>query len=262
MRRIDEYTRSAVKMEQDLAPGESRGYCKYHTPGKLLKQAKAVGKINNDKATIMFDSGDEVSIIDTTFARQVGCMIDESQTQECVGIEENAYMTNGLTKIKITLDGSLVYYFDVWVGDQVGQEAILGMDFMVPAENRLDLADGTLCLPDEVRIGLAGRKPLYRSKIQAINLNDQHVVIPVGKQTEVRIGIAPPRAKLWVRRDVEWVPTVINGSGRINNLQLTNLFYREVILRWGTPLGLWTVAATIPRSQGYVSVGSRRYTEW
>ena len=39
----------------------------------------------------------------------------------------------GTTKIKVTLDGSLVYYFDVCVGDQAGQEAILGMYFMVPA---------------------------------------------------------------------------------------------------------------------------------
>ena len=81
-------------------------------------------------------------------------------------------MKNGRKKIKITLDGLIVYYFDVWVGDQVGQEAILGMDFMVPAGIRLDLADGMLCLPDEVRIGLSGRKPLYRPTIQAINLND------------------------------------------------------------------------------------------
>ena len=57
----------------------------------------------------------------------------------------------GRTKIKITLDASLVYYYDVRIGDQVGQEAILGMDFMVPAGIRLDLVDGTLCLPDEVR---------------------------------------------------------------------------------------------------------------
>ena len=28
---IDEYTLSAVKMELDLAPGESRGYWKYHS---------------------------------------------------------------------------------------------------------------------------------------------------------------------------------------------------------------------------------------
>ena len=61
-------------MELDLAPGESRGYWKYHTPGKWFKQAKAVGKINNEKATLLFDSGAEVSIIDTTFARKVGCI--------------------------------------------------------------------------------------------------------------------------------------------------------------------------------------------
>ena len=129
---------------------------------------------------MLFNSVAEVSIRDTTFARKVRCVIDDSQTQECVGIGENTFMTVGRTKIKITLDGSLVYYFDVWVGDQVGQEAILGMDFMVPAGIRLDLADGILCSLGEMRIGLAGRKPPYRSTMQAINLDDQHVVIPVG----------------------------------------------------------------------------------
>ena len=109
MRRIDEYTRSAVKVELDLAPGESRGYCKYHTPGKWFKQVKAIGQIKKEKATMLFDIGAEVSIIDTTFARKVGCMIDESQTQEFVGIGENSYLTTGHTKIKITLNGSLVY---------------------------------------------------------------------------------------------------------------------------------------------------------
>ena len=94
----------------------------------------------------------------------------------------NTYLATGRTKIKITLDGILVCYFDVWVGDQVGQEAILGMDFMVPAGIRLDLADGKLCLPDEVRIGLAGRKPLYRSTIQAINLSDHYVVYQSANQ--------------------------------------------------------------------------------
>ena len=61
---------------------------------------------------------------------------------------------------------------------------------------------------------------------------------------------------------MEWVPTVINGPGRINYLQLTNICDREVILRWVTPIGLCMVADTIPQSQGYVSVGSRRYNEW
>ena len=70
------------------------------------------------------------------------------------------------------------------------------MDFMVPAGIRLDLADGALCLPDEMRSGLAGQKPTYLSTMRAINLNDQHVIISVGKLTEVRIGDGPPKAKL------------------------------------------------------------------
>ena len=200
-------------MELDLAPGESRGYWKYHTPGKWFKQAKAMGKINNEKATMLFDSGAEVSIIDTTFARKVGCVIDENQRQECVGIGESTYVTIGRTKIKITLNGSLVYYFDAWVGDQVGQEVILGMDFMVPAGIRLDLADETLCLPEEVRIHLAGRRPPYGSAVHLIHVSDQHVVIPVGEPAEVKIGKATPSSKLWVRRDVKWAPTVILGPG-------------------------------------------------
>ena len=113
MRRVDNYARSPVRMELDLAPGESRGYWKYHTPGKWFNQAKAVGKFNNEKATMLFDSGAELSVLDATFARKVGCVIDDSQIQECVGIGENTYMTVGRTKIQITLNGALVYYFDV-----------------------------------------------------------------------------------------------------------------------------------------------------
>ena len=47
---------------------------------------------------------------------------------------------------------------------------------MVPSGIRLDLADGTLCLPDEVRILLNGRRPPYRATIQAITIPDQYVV--------------------------------------------------------------------------------------
>ena len=89
IRRHDEYARSPTQMELVLAPGESRGYWKYHTPNKWFKQAKVVGKINNEKATLLLDSGAEISILDTTFARKVGCVIDENQKQECVGIGEN-----------------------------------------------------------------------------------------------------------------------------------------------------------------------------
>ena len=70
------------------------------------------------------------------------------------------------------------------------------MYFMVMAGIRLYLADRALCLPDEVRISLAGRNPPYLLTIQAINLNDKPVVIPVGKSMELRIGVGPPKAIL------------------------------------------------------------------
>ncbi|KAG3075193.1 hypothetical protein PI125_g21789 [Phytophthora idaei] len=56
----------------DLRPGESRGYWKYHAPGKWFRQAEVGGKINNEKSTMLLDSGAEVPILDTAFARKVG----------------------------------------------------------------------------------------------------------------------------------------------------------------------------------------------
>ena len=87
---MNDNARSPVRIDLDLAPGESRGLRKYHTLGKWFKKAKAAGKINNEKATMLFDSGAEMLILDTNFARKVVCVIDESQTQECVEIRENA----------------------------------------------------------------------------------------------------------------------------------------------------------------------------
>ena len=49
-KRVDECTRSPMKMELDLAPMESRGYWKSYTPGKWFNQDNDVGKINNEKS--------------------------------------------------------------------------------------------------------------------------------------------------------------------------------------------------------------------
>ncbi|OWZ11756.1 hypothetical protein PHMEG_00015179 [Phytophthora megakarya] len=170
LRKADEYARSDVIMTMDLHPGESRGYrkqqdpdlglkpadqaitaeitksksrgyWKHHAPGKWFRQAKITGKIHNEKAILLVDTGAEVSIVDTAFASKVGCYIDSSQIQDC-----RQRVSNG---IKNADQGSLVYFFDIWVGDLPGQEAILGMDFMVPAGIRLDLAHGSISLPDE-----------------------------------------------------------------------------------------------------------------
>ncbi|OWZ15959.1 reverse transcriptase [Phytophthora megakarya] len=160
-------------------------YWKYYSPGKWFKQAKITGKINNSKATMLLDFGAEVPIVDTTFARKVGCIIDESQRQECVGIGENVYTTLGRTTIKVTLTGYLVYFFDVWVGALAGQDAIWGMDVMVPAGIHLDFADGTTCLADEVRIQLSGRRPPNGRSRHSLLLED-NAAIPVVADATVR----------------------------------------------------------------------------
>ena len=131
-----------------------------------------MGKINNEKATMLFDSSAEVSIIDITFASKVGYMIDESRTQECVAIGKTHTWRLGARRSRSNCTGHQYIISMYGSADQVGQEAILGMELMVPAGIRLDLVDGTLCLPYEVRICLAGRKPIYRSTIKEINPDD------------------------------------------------------------------------------------------
>ena len=179
------------------------------------------------------------SIIDTTIVRTVECVIDESQTQEYVGIGvntnmtvERTSMTVERTKIKVTLSGSVLYYFDVWIRYQEGKGSILGINFMVPAGIRLYLADGTFRLPEIVRFGSAGRRPPYRSNTSAINLNDQYICIPDGESFKVRMGINPSRSKRWVRRDAAWVPTVMAGTGQDHVLEA----YKRRKVRYGAKL--------------------------
>ena len=62
-------------------------------PGSGLSRRMLLARSNNIKATLLFNFGAEMSIIDTIDARMVGCIIDESQRQECIGIVETPYMT-------------------------------------------------------------------------------------------------------------------------------------------------------------------------
>ncbi|KAE9047062.1 hypothetical protein PR001_g4353 [Phytophthora rubi] len=114
-------------MTLDLLRGESRGHWEYHVPDKKFRQAKAVGKINNEKTTLLCDSGAEVSILDAAFARKVGWYADNNQELKCEGVGKNSCVVDGRTRIKITLTGTLVYYFDAWIGRPTGgKHLILG----------------------------------------------------------------------------------------------------------------------------------------
>ncbi|POM72280.1 Hypothetical protein PHPALM_11030 [Phytophthora palmivora] len=218
-----------IPVIQKVKSGESRGYWKHYAPGKWFRQAKIAGKINNERGILLLDTGAEVSIVDTAFARKVGCYIDTSQIQDCVGIGESVYRTEGRTRIKITMAGSLVYFFDIWVGDLAGQDAILGMDSMVPAGIRLDLAYGSISLPDEVRIQLSGRRQLYSDKARLVTVGE-HIQIEIGQSVELQLHLRmSDHEKFWVTRGDRWVPTVIKGLGKRRYLQITNVSDKAII---------------------------------
>ncbi|OWY92090.1 hypothetical protein PHMEG_00039049, partial [Phytophthora megakarya] len=97
------------------------------------------------------------------------------------------------------------------------------MDFMVPAGVRMDLADGSMRLPDEVGIPLNGRKRLYGEKVRSVIL-ERSLRIPVGQseETDVRIKLSATET-LWVTRGERWIPTVTEGPGRTRYLVISNI---------------------------------------
>ncbi|OWY99656.1 LOW QUALITY PROTEIN: hypothetical protein PHMEG_00029311 [Phytophthora megakarya] len=259
---IREFSRSNSEVALDLKRGEARGYWKRHFPGKWFRQAEISGRINHERATLLLDTGAEVSILDTAFARKVGCNFDTSQKQECVRIGDNVYATEGRTKIKITLAGYLVYFFDIWIRDLSGQNAILGMDFMVPAGVRMELAVGSMRLHDEVGIPFNGRKRLYGENVRSVIL-ERSLRIPVGhaEETDVRIKLSATE-KLWVTKGERWIPIVTEGPGRTRYLVTSSIGDGILRLDHRLDLGMILDQDKVPRSPRFVSVWSRRYREW
>lgn len=77
------------------------------------------------------------------------------------GVWDGVFQMEGKAWMKIALANEFVYEFPMWVGKFNGMDAILGTDVMTPAGVRFDLADGSACLPDEVRLRFEGRRALY-----------------------------------------------------------------------------------------------------
>ncbi|OWY98390.1 LOW QUALITY PROTEIN: Eukaryotic/viral aspartic protease [Phytophthora megakarya] len=261
-RPIDEYARGQPLGVVDLQPGERRGYWKHYSPTKWYKQTKIHGKLNNRKAVLLLDTGAEVSILDSDFARDIGCPIDTSVTQECVGIRDETYFTVGKTRVKVTLGGNMVYYMDLWVANLASQNAILGMNFMVPAGIRIDTAEGTACLPDEVHIPIIGRRPLYGTRMHPVTVPSL-ILVPPGQTYDVRLRLEKDTPRLWVTRGTAWVTSLIKApKGCHSYLRITNIGEKPAVLDTHTTVGWWTPVDSVPRAFGFVQPGSRKYDEW
>ncbi|OWZ16437.1 LOW QUALITY PROTEIN: hypothetical protein PHMEG_0009774 [Phytophthora megakarya] len=157
-------------------------------------------------------------------------------------------MTDGRTRIKITFAGAYEYYFDAWVGILSGQEAILGMDFMVPAGIRLDLADESFSLLDEVRILVSWRRQHFSGNARLI-MFDEHGNVAGSVENAVRRSLA-------VKRNCG-SPAEIDGSrrglGRTQYLRITNVSDLPINLQRDTRIGIWLAGDHVPRTLGYVS---------
>ncbi|POM75702.1 Hypothetical protein PHPALM_7162 [Phytophthora palmivora] len=115
------------------------------------------------------------------------------------------------------------------------------MDFLVPAGIRLYFADGTICLPDEVRLQMAGKRPFYVDKIEHVGR------IVTGAMSDKR-----PRLGYAVRRQTSisyGLPGEIDGcqrSGKMCYLQVTNIGDRGLTLHEGSRVAMWLSGDRIP----------------
>uniref|UniRef100_M4BP47 Uncharacterized protein n=1 Tax=Hyaloperonospora arabidopsidis (strain Emoy2) TaxID=559515 RepID=M4BP47_HYAAE len=144
----------------------------------------------------------------------------------------------------------------------VGQDAILGMNFMVPDGIRLDLADGTLRLPNKVRIQLFGRRTVHDNRAIDVKMG-QYARILAGGCVEAPLKRSISGLwRTWVTRGERWVTTMTRAIERRQLLKVTNVSPHTLILHGDTKIGMWLTKDKVPQAQGFVSVGSPRYAEW
>ncbi|OWZ13701.1 hypothetical protein PHMEG_00012928 [Phytophthora megakarya] len=127
---------------------------------------------------------------------------------------------------------------------------------------RLDLAHGSISLPDEVRIQLSGDRQLYSDKTNVVNVS-QYLRIQGGESVELPLRLRPSiHDKLWVTRGDPWVPTISDGPARTKYVSITNLGDEVLTMHHDQRIGIWLAGHHVPRLPGFISIGSRRYMEW
>ncbi|OWY98540.1 LOW QUALITY PROTEIN: hypothetical protein PHMEG_00030673 [Phytophthora megakarya] len=132
------------------------------------------------------------------------------------------------------------------------------MDVMVPAGIRLDLAHGSISLPDEVRIQLSGRRQLYSDKAKIVNVG-QYLWIKAGASVELPLRLRSAiHDKLWVTRGDQ----LSSGPGRTKYISITNVGDEVLIMHQDQRIGIWLAGDHVPRLPDFISIGSRRYMEW
>lgn len=134
----------------------------------------------------------------------------------------------------------------------------MGTEFMTPVGIRLDLADGSVCMPNEVRLRFEDRRQLFRDRAREVT-DPESVNLKPGQSHYVK-SRQTAKQKLWLLSGEGWVTTAVTGFGnQYSGIRVTNISDQPIFLPPRTPVEIWVSGNNIPRKPGFVSVGSRRY---
>ena len=98
----EEFERCSSIQRLTLNPLEKRGYWQRNGIMNKQCQTSVVAKVNDKRARILLDSGADVSIIDSSYARELELTVDHHQRLDCVGVGDSAFRIEGRTEVKVT----------------------------------------------------------------------------------------------------------------------------------------------------------------
>ncbi|GMF15069.1 unnamed protein product [Phytophthora fragariaefolia] len=171
---------------------------------------------------------------------------------------------------KVTLGWNQVYEYELCVMDHgAGVDVVLGTDFMIPAGVRLDLFHATARLPDEVEIPLIKTQRMTATRAEGPHVPDgptEVLTIPGHESRDYRPMRQPPTNEtheLWFWKTNELILKVVEFQrGVPRRVRVTNISERLVTCPVHLPLLLWVPRGDLPRTEGYVRLGSDKYNEW
>lgn len=257
------------RLEVKLLPGEKHGWWSSNLPDKRFRSRALVGgAVNDSPATILMDTGANISIINSQLAKRI-VRDEDIRTDKILNIQGLSHKvgTSQRAEVKVTLGWKVAYLFEVWISDRTGgYDAILGTDFMMCAGIVLDMNRGRMRLPDEVVIPLT-----HRPNRDIGTLWEQREVklkraVSLAPSARSELNCQPFKTQtstLWVTDYRGVFPTVIHDhEGRVRSIELSNTSTKYVSVPARFNLALWVSNGHLPDREGFVRVGSHKYEEW
>ncbi|OWZ06825.1 LOW QUALITY PROTEIN: hypothetical protein PHMEG_00020870 [Phytophthora megakarya] len=220
-----------------LLPGERMGWWSSKKFDRRIRmRAHVRGAVNDVRTPILLDTGANVSIITTKFARRLKLkrVQGHGRQLEVQGIKKGSMNTTTRVIAKVTLGWNTVYEYAFWVMEHcAGSDVVLGTDFMIPAGIRPDLFNANAKLPGEVMVPLV--KPPSWDEDSAEGRHVCGVLIP----TITKFNLGQP-----------------------TRIRLANITDKAVFRPAQLQVIVWVPRGYMPKTIGYVPIDSPKYEEW